>query len=499
MQHSHKAIIIGSGVAGLAASIRLAVMGFEVEVFEKNAYPGGKLSHFRQEGYSFDAGPSLFIQPENIQELFDLAGEPIESYFQYSEVDTACKYFYEDGTIIQAYTDPDKFALELKNKIGEDPSRVKQYLESSKNIYEQIGKIFLNYSLHKKKTIRSAPIRKALQSVVFSDLFRTLDHKNRAAFSKDQTIQLFNRYATFNGSNPFKTPGMMRMIGNLEYTGGVYFPKGGMISITDALYRLALKKGVLFRFNSPVEKIIHHENKALGVLEGNENHFADLVVSNSDAYLTYKHLLNDDRIAKKIGKQERSSSAMIFYWGISRNFPELELHNIFFSRNYQDEFLKIFKDKTLSEDPTIYINITAKCEPGLHAPENKENWFVMINAPADYGQKWDDLKKRAKTNILGKLTRLLKTDIAALIETEKILDPVLIESSTTAYRGSLYGTSSNSPRAAFLRQPNFSRDIARLYFTGGSVHPGGGIPLCLKSAKIMCELIREDKKKWKNH
>jgi phytoene dehydrogenase-like protein len=209
--------------------------------------------------------------------------------------------------------------------------------------------------------------------------------------------------------------------------------------------------------------------------------------------------LNDQQKAKKILKQERSSSALIFYWGINRSFPQLGLHNIFFSNNYQAEFDHLFRLKKSYDDPTVYINITSKCEPGKQAPDGKENWFVMVNAPANVGQDWEVLKVKYRQAILDKLNRMLQTDIAPLIETEDILDPVLIETKTGSYQGSLYGTSSNSKMAAFLRHPNFSRQIEGLYFVGGSVHPGGGIPLCLKSAKIMSEIVQDDARKRKRH
>ncbi len=223
-----------------------------------------------------------------------------------------------------------------------------------------------------------------------------------------------------------------------------------------------------------------------------------MIVSNVDAYFTYLRLLNDQATAKKILKQERSSSALIFYWGIKKEFSQLGLHNIFFSEAYEKEFDHIFRLKKIYADPTVYINITAKCEPGKQAPTGKENWFVMINVPANVGQDWNQLKETSRALIIDKLSRMLKTDIGSFIETENVLDPVLIESKTGSYQGSLYGTSSNSRMAAFMRHPNFSRQIQGLYFVGGSVHPGGGIPLCLKSARIMADIVQNDQQKKKH-
>ncbi len=492
MEHSKKAIVIGAGIAGLAASIRLAVQGYAIEVFEKNEVPGGKLSSFELGEYKFDAGPSLFTQPINIEELFKLAGEPMENYFQYQFMPIAFKYFYEDGTIVNAYTDNGKLAAEMEEKLGESQEKVFSYLDDSKKLYQHIATIFLNYSLHKKATLFQSNVFKAIKTLKWKYLFRSMHQVNAGYFKNPKTVQLFNRYATYNGSNPYKAPGMLSLIPHLELNEGTFYPKGGMISITNALYQLALKKGVQFHFNTPVQRIIQQDRKVTGVVVDGQNLFASIVVSNMDVYFTYQRLLNDARMAKQVLKQERSSSAFIFYWGIATEFAQLELHNIFFSTDYAAEFKAIFQTGTMHADPTVYVNITSKCEPGLQAPKGKENWFVMVNCPANSGQDWAVYRKAVRAAVITKLNRILGLDLESFIEVEEVLDPVQIESKTSSYMGSLYGTSSNSKMAAFLRHPNFSDQLKGLYFVGGSVHPGGGIPLCLKSAQIMSSMVEKD-------
>ncbi len=493
-----RAIIIGAGVAGLATAIRLAVEQFDVTVFEKNSFPGGKLSHFNLGDYQFDAGPSLFTQPQNIAELFELAGESAAEYFEFEKVPSSCKYFFENGTVVNAYADATAFAEEMKTKTGEKPEKVISYLKQSQKLYEDIGTVFLDYSLKKRNSLFKAPLIKAIKAVRLKFVLGSLDGLNTKHFTRPESAQLFNRFATYNGSNPFKAPGMLSLIPHLELGQGTFYPKGGMKSITDALYKLALKKGVKFVFETPVQRIINVDGQVKGVVVNDENFYADTVVSNSDVYFTYKNLLNDEREAKKLLKQERSSSAIIFYWGIKKAFPELQLHNIFFSKDYKNEFEHLFEKKTLSEDVTIYINITAKMESG-QAPEGKENWFVMINAPANHKQDWELLKKQCRRSVINKLNRMLNTDVESWIEAEETLDPVKIEEQTSSFMGALYGSSSNSRMAAFLRHPNFSSAIKGLYFAGGTVHPGGGIPLCLKSARLVSDLIKSDVKELKNN
>ncbi len=488
--HQKKAVIIGSGVAGMASAIRLAVQGFAVTVFEKNSYPGGKLSAFTTDGYHFDAGPSLFTQPQNIEELFVLANEPIENYLSYHKIDIACKYFFENGKEINAYSNQDLFANEMQDKTGEPKENIKNYLGRSEKLYNNLANIFLNYSLHKKSTWLNPRSFKAFSSVKFPYIFKSLSQYN-TSFKAKETQQIFNRFATYNGSNPYKAPAMLSLIPHLEQTEGAYYPHGGMINITNALYKLALKKGVQFHFDAAVQKIICPDNIAAGIVVNNENIMADVVVSNSDVYFTYKNLLSNPIKAKKVLKQERSSSALAFYWGINTSFSQLELHNIFFSENYSAEFDHIFNSKKLYSDPTIYINVTSKIEKA-QAPAGCENWFVMINVPATNTYDVEAVKTAAKEYIIAKLNRILKIDIAAHIVNETFLHPQSIEANTGSYLGSLYGTSSNSKTAAFLRHPNFSKKIKNLYCCGGSVHPGGGIPLCLKSAKIVSDLVKHD-------
>ncbi len=487
MQDS-KAIVIGSGIGGLAIAIRLAVKGYAVEVFEKNSFPGGKLSAFEKDGFKFDAGPSLFTQPQNMEELFSTAGESLNKYFSYQPVAIANKYFYENGKQVKAYTNAADFAQEMKLQLNEDPEIVIEYLKQSKKLYENIGTLFLENSLHRVSTWLHRRIIKALSTLKATYLFQTLHQYNSSKFKSAEAVQLFNRFATYNGSSPYKTPAMLSLIPHLEQNEGTFYPKGGMISITNALYQLAIDKGVQFHFDSPVQRILHSKGRVSGVVVNDEMVLSNIVVSNADVYFTYKNLLANHILAKKVLRQERSSSAIIFYWGMKKEFTQLELHNIFFSSEYKNEFDCIFTDGMLTADPTVYINITSKMETS-QSPEGKENWFVMVNAPADAGQNWEGLKEVLRKNVLAKLSRMLGEDIAAQIETEHTLDPIMIQQQTASYMGSLYGTSSNSRLAAFLRHANFTSSIKGLYFCGGSVHPGGGIPLCLKSAKIVSELI----------
>ncbi len=482
-----KAIVIGSGIGGIAAAIRLACRGYQVTVFEANDYPGGKLSEFKMSGYRFDAGPSLFTMPQYVDELFELTGQSSKKHFDYQRLNVICKYFWDDGVKLSAYSDTQKFSKELREKLGISNNVLDSILQDSKAKYELTGKIFLEKPLHKFRTWCSSDVIKALTRLHKLSIFKTMHQLNERQTKHPKLTQFFDRFATYNGSNPYKASGILNIIPHFEHHFGAFFPKGGMASITNSLTRLAQAKNVTFTFNTKVKKIICENGSAVGVETSTERHDADIIVSNMDIYPTYKNLLPDEKQPHKILKAERSSSALIFYWGIQKRFPELDLHNILFSNDYKQEFDCLDQGKVY-DDPTVYINITSKYNPS-DAPEGCENWFTMINVPYNSGQDWDTIIQKARNNIIAKIHRTLGVDISPLIQVEEILDPRSIESKTSSFQGALYGTSSNDKMVAFKRHPNESTRIKGLYFVGGSVHPGGGIPLALLSAKIMSDLL----------
>jgi phytoene desaturase len=488
-----KIIIIGSGVAGLASAVRLKALGFEVTVLEANAYFGGKLTAFKQADFRFDAGPSLFTLPQLVLELFDIAKQN-SSKFEYIQLEKTCNYFYEDGTRFTAYHNPKKMDKELTLKMGLKNSKpFFNYLQNAAFRYKTTTPIFIESSLHKAKNFLNLATLKGIFSIPKLNLFKSMNHENEHIFNDKRLVQYFNRFATYNGSNPYQSPALLNMIPHLESNIGTFFPKNGMHQISESIYQLAIDLGVKFEFNKKVDEIILTKNnkQVKGVHTETDFYEADIVLSNMDIYPTYKKLLPKIKHPEKILSQEKSSSALIFYWGINKTFNELDLHNIFFTQNYKVEFDHIFSKKTISNDPTIYVNITSKYKTD-DAPEGCENWFLMINTPNNQGQNWDELIAEVRKNIIVKINRLLNTDIEKHLVTESILDPRTIESKTSSHLGALYGNASNNRFAAFLRHKNFSSNIKGLYFCGGSVHPGGGIPLCLNSAKITASLIKED-------
>ena len=482
--------VIGAGVAGLAAAARLAVAGHPVTVFEASGSFGGKMHQFELPGgYRFDAGPSLFTLPQLVDDVFRLAHRAPADYFRYERLDPITNYFFADGTRLTAWAEAEKFAAEVEQKLGVPAVAVTQFLARSGRAYDATAGTFLHKSLHKAGTYFSAETLKAVAALPSLGLTGTMHARHEKAFGQDaRLVQLFDRYATYNGSDPYQAPATLSLIPHLEHGIGAFYPEGGIYAIAESLHRLGAEFGVKFRFNEPVREILTAGNLITGLRTDQDVYDFNLVVSNMDVVPTYRRLLPRQPAPERTLAQPRSSSALIFYWGVGRGFPELDLHNIFFSADYKAEFDAIFQEKTVADDVTVYVNVTSKKTPG-DAPAGHENWFVMVNVPHDQGQDWDALAARTRQVVLAKLSKALDIDLEPLIRAEKVWTPPGIAADTSSFGGALYGSSSNNALAAFWRHPNFSGRLPGLYFCGGSVHPGGGIPLCLLSAKIVAELI----------
>lgn len=488
-----RAAVIGSGVGGLAVAYRLNSLGLHVDVFESAEIYGGKIREFRKEGFRFDMGPSLFTLPQLLGEIYNLYGLDFDHEFKYKSLDTVCKYFYEDELRLNVSANPEKFAADAEKLTLESGQNILKFLKKSRFLYDITAEPFLFNKLFGLRNIFSRPFLRALLNAYRLSSFTSMHDYNKNFFQDKHIIQLFDRYATYNGSNPYRAPATLNLIAHLENNIGAFFPEKGMFQIADSLYRLAVEHGVNFYFRKKVEQILVQNSIANGIIVDGEKHDYDIIVSDVDVKTLYASMLPGIRLSRRIDKQELSTSALIFYWGISNSYPELEVHNILFSRAYKEEFINLSDLKNIYCDPTVYIFISSKIIKS-DAPDGYENWYVMVNAPENTGQDWNNIIKETRKNIIDKINRMLKTNIEKYILFEEMLDPVLIEKRTGSWHGSLYGMSSNSISSAFLRHPNYFSKIKNLYFTGGSVHPGGGIPLCLSSATIIFKHLKNNLK-----
>jgi len=480
--------VIGSGIAGMASAIRAKKKGYDVTVYERNSVPGGKISEWNKDGYRFDLGPSVFTLPELIDELFTLFDKNPRDYFNYTRLDPAFNYFYEDGTIIKAHADVNLFAKEIADKTSDSETQVHQYLKDVARIYDITNEVFIEQSLHIATNFLKKKVVSGVLRFRHIHAFHTMDEGNKRFFKDPKNIQLFNYYATYVGSNPLVAPATLNVIQHLEINLGTYMCTSGMYGVVSALYQLAQDIGIKFAFESEVKEIIVQNKLAVGLLVGQKEIPFDAIISNMDIHHTYENLLPEIKQPKRILNQERSNSVIVLNWAVKKEFADLGVHNIFFSVNRDEEYQAISDRNTMSEDPSVYLYISSKIAKN-DAPKGCENWFLLVSVPHDSGQDWESIVKQASENCKSKINRILNVEIADLIEFEHTLSPKEIAVNYLAYKGAVFGNSANGRFAAFYRHPNFKQSIKNLYFAGGTVHPGAGIPMCLNSAKIVEGLL----------
>jgi phytoene desaturase len=489
--NTKKAIVIGAGIAGMAVSIRLRRLGYKVEVYEASNTFGGKVKEYRWGKFRFDTGPSLFTLPELLEEVFTLCKKNPNNYFSYSKLKLVTKYFYGNNLTVESYSNPPDFAKEVEQKLSVKSEVVLNFLKKQAKTYQLLAPIFLENPIHKLHKLFKIRNLSALFHVMNPRFLLTMNSVNKDFFKNEELTKLFNRYGTYNGSNPYKMPSLFNIISHLEHSVGAYLPNNGMREIPESLYKLATEEGVIFHFNSFVDKIEYKHDKITGVSIKGQIFESEVVVSNMDANLTYTRLIPDFPAPKYYLENEKSTSALIFHWAMDISSEELDVHNILFAQNYKEEFEYLFDKKQIYNDPTIYIYISGKQCPN-DAPKGNENWFVMVNTPnLAANQDWIKEKTILRKQIFDKIKRILSIDVENHLLHENCITPIDLQDTTHSFLGSLYGGSSNSVVSAFLRHPNFSK-LKGLYFAGGTVHPGGGVPLCLLSAKITSDLIKED-------
>lgn len=478
-----KAIVIGSGIAGLTTAIRLQKMGLDTVVFEKNKAPGGKIAERRFEEFRFDIGPSVFTKPELFCELL---GGNLEDHFDI--IDQPFRYFFQDQTFIDLYCEYEALKKEIETKLPGEFERLEKYLKNAKDKHDITFPVFMTQTLHKARSFMNKETLKGILNFGKIDAFTTLHEVNKKYLNAEKLIQIFDNYAHYVGSHPYKTPGTYSLIAHLEINDGLYWPKGGMRNIINKLYEKAKSLGTTFHFQQTVDKILYANKAVDGVLVNDQEYLADFVISNMDVDFTYSKLLNQK--LKDKYRTEKSSSAVTFHWSMKGSFPELMTHNMFFPKQSKTDFDNVFdKNIAVSEDPTVYIFNSCKIDPN-DAPEDGENWMVVVFSDYDKGQNWDEITNKARELALKKIEKQLALkDLKSRILNETTLTPKKIENNYLANKGSIYGDAMHGSMSVFKRHPNFHPKIKGLYFAGGTVHPGAGLPMCMLSAKIVAKLI----------
>lgn len=487
-----KVVVIGAGLGGLSAACRLARDGNRVTVVEKNAGPGGKVNFVSAKGFSFDTGASLVTMKHVFEDLFEYCGEDMADHLELVPLDPICRYFWKDGTTLDTSTDIRRTETAIAAFAPEDARALAGYLEASKKKYEIAQRTFLSRSLN--------DLPKLLTPSNLPDLFRisstsTLDSYNSKYFRSSKIRQLFDRYATYNGSSPYEAPATFALIPHAEFGLGAWYPKGGIYGIPTGIEALAHRLGVEFRYSEPAEEIVIENGGVSAVRTSTGVLSADAVVANSDAVDTYRRLIPEKHRKKytdeKLERIEPSCGGFVVLLGVRRKFDQLSHHNIFFSEDYRAEFEAIFGSLTVPDDPTIYVCATSRTDP-TQAPEGCENLFILLNAPYTGVVDWEAEKERLADKVVGMLESFGLEGLRESAVYRETITPADFEKRYRANRGSIYGVSSNGILSAFMRFPNKSREIEGLYFAGGTTHPGGGMPLVLLSGKMAAELVSKD-------
>jgi phytoene desaturase len=475
-----KVLVIGAGLGGLAAAIRLARAGHAVEVWEKNAEPGGKLKEHRDGDFRWDTGPSLLTMPNVLRDLYAAAGERLDDHLELVRLDSACRYFWTDGTVI----DEDAAFWQRPE--------VARFLDYARGIYELSGEAYLNHppsELWRAFTPRNLGKLRHLGKVATT---RTLAAEVCRRITDPHLRQIFLRFATYNGSSPYSTPATFNIIPYVEATFGPWYVRGGMVKIAHELAALAQRCGVTFRFNTIAAK---WDGREATTHDGSTTR-PNILVCNGDvlsASNTFLKATTNPRARRSLLQPPLSTSGFILFLGVRGRDPRLAHHNIFFSDDYPREFAEIHSKKIAPREPTIYIAISARTDPD-HAPEGHDNWFVLVNTPArDPNEPWTNGEARGYCDLVcHRLAKFGFTDLPSRIVAEQVFTPTDFAARDLAHHGALYGWASHSIRTSLLRPPLRAPGTNNVFFAGGTTHPGGGIPLVLLSGKMVAEMIQRE-------
>jgi phytoene desaturase len=486
-----KVVIIGAGIGGLATANLLAQDGHEVHIYEQADTLGGRAGQFKQDGFTFDTGPSWYLMPEVFERYFQLVGTSTKKQLNLKKLSPAYKVFYEDGESITITGNLKKDAPNFEAIEAGAGAALERYVAKSDELYTIALEHFLYSNFTKPNDLINAAIaRKAgrMLDVAFTPL-----HKYVSRFVKHQKLQQILEYpAVFLGTSPYKAPALYSLMSALDFKEGVYYPIGTMHQIVESLVRIGTEKGVHYHSDAPVKRIKTREGVAEGItLQDGTPIEADLVISNADLHHTETKLLStSDRSypARYWNKKEASPSALLMFLGVKGRVPEFEHHTLLFVDDWQKNFADIYTRKTAPDPASLYISKTSASD--TTAPEGHENLFVLVPLPAGKKLSPDTLEKLAD-RYLRQIQAMTGVDIASRIVTRKLFGPNDFQHEYNAWQGSMLGPSHLLTQSAFFRTPNKSKRVRNLYYVGAGTVPGVGVPMCLISAELVHKRITE--------
>ncbi len=483
-------VVVGGGVGGLVAAIRLRVAGHDVTLLERNPVVGGKLAVVERDGFRFDVGPSLVTLPHVLDEPFRLAGTSLAAEVDLVRLDPQFRCSWPDGREL------------VVGDSGCEAPGWQEFVDHGRRIWEVSERTFLAGPMERPAQLLRRMRRPS--DLLAIDPLRTLHRAARRHFDDPHLVQWAGRYATYSGSSPFAAPATLGCIAHVEAAYGCWHPRGGLGALRDAYERVARRTGVVVRTDAEVVAITtgapastravpgsghrsgsRSEQRITGVrLDGGEVVAADVVVANADARHLYGDLLPDRRGRRRVERARPSTSGLVVVVGAEGTTPGLAHHNVWFSADDRAEFEALAAGR-MAADPTVYACISSVTDP-TQAPAGCENWFLLVNTPA--GIQLDGRVEAAR--ILAHLARR-GPDLRDRARFVEVITPADMAQRYRAPGGAIYGTSSDGRRSAFVRPANRGT-VPGLYLVGGSSHPGGGLPLVTISARIVADMIATD-------
>ena len=492
-----RVIVIGAGLGGLSAAISLAQEGYAVTIHDKNAKIGGKLNVLKEHGYSFDLGPSILTLPHIFGRLFERSGKKMSDYIPIRPLRPHWRNFFEDGKVVDLYPEADRMAEEAR-KVGEDPACVQRFLQYSADLYDLVNSGYFEQGLDNSKEFGRFY---GLWKFPKFDLFRTM-HGGVKRFLKTRHMQdVFDYFIKYVGSSAYHSPAFMNCLPTIQFRYDLWYVDGGLYNIALGLQRLMDELGIGVHLNSEVTEI-RKEGKASGRLEptavgcyvpgvrkeGNrvtglvangQFHPADIIVSNMEVIPAYEKLLREvKKFLRTLDKYEPSCSGLVLELGLDCQYPQLAHHNFFFSEHQREHFHTVFRKRQLPPDPTIYLVAASKTDPTV-APPGCDCLKILPHIPhiEDAHPLTREDYLVLKERVVDKLERMGLKDLRKHVVFEHCWTPLDIRQQYYSNKGAIYGVVSDRFKNLAFKAPKQSTRYPNLFFVGGSVNPGGGMPM----------------------
>lgn len=488
-------VVIGAGLGGISAAIMLAGSGYRVTILEKNGHVGGKLNLLEVQGFRFDLGPSIFTLPQMFRPLFEDNGKKMEDYISLKRVDPQWRNFFEDGTVVDLWEQPERMKSELSRFGPQAWEEYNKFLAYSRQQYDILERGYLRQGLDTFWDFLRFYGWKDARNL---DYFQTMSSSIYKRLSNPYLRDIFEYFIKYVGSSAMDSPAFMNLMPNIQLEFGLWYVSGGLYQLARALTRRMNETGVTVCLDHHVLQIDRDSKAVKGVKvrrsDGSVQTIdADYVISNMEVIPAMQQLLDSTpRAMKELRRFEPACSGIVLHLGLDRVFPQLAHHNFFYSRDQHAHFNRVFREKQLPEDPTIYVVAPTRSDPS-QAPAGCDNIKILPHIPYinDRHPYTREDYLMLKELCLDKLERMGITDLRRHIVVEDFWTPFDIEERYASNLGSIYGVVCDRRRNFAFKAPRKSSQYRNLYFVGGSVNPGGGMPMVVLSGQHVARRIQQ--------